>query len=1176
LALVAPPLPAELPSDASAAKHAKTSRSKPARAVSSSSSAASESSSSSTSSSSSPSVDDASTSSNADVAVDAAAATGANKVDAQNVAIVVRLPAPADLDPSSSSSSSSTSDDEDDDKEDADDKAAAAFTISAGMHDDMADVTESSSESSSESTKRAAAEVATSLAVRAIKARPLSMTAQRLLTPRSAMHERGALLRMRNSVVFSKARFLTDNELRNMGDIPLPVLFLTMTRMQLVDLARIAPVCRAWRKVAYDDSVWKETWRLDGRPRVTVGLREAYLQQRKVAASQRTKPGVWQAAIALFNGAMYHDAIAKLVQNGALANSPQDLTHLLFADGVKSAAVGDFLGDKHMVEIFEEFLLRLDFAGLSLQAAFRLLVTHLVLPASNSKIDHICRVFARRFYTQNANAHFVNADAVYMVTLMIIMLNTSINDAVGKVGAQPMTSEQFVELGAGNNGGADFPTGFLRQLYEDVVAGSYQPVEDDEDDSDESADASSADDSGSDDAAAATALSATSSSSSSSAAAASAASAAAAAAAAAADDDSGGKSPTARSAARDRRRDKWNAALKDAAAPSAQSAQSAASAAAPLAGMRAKSPRHGVVDLNSESNKRSTISFVIDVLKEGWLSKQSSGLVKKWTKRWFVLKSNNCLYYYKTADTSKALGIIPLNDVRITVDLSNKRYLINVESAHAHDGDGMHAAKLRAGVAVRNTKTKYTLCGKSKDECNAWSQLLQSCVGQVVSVDSLSELMASQRGAKERKKAKKQQQQQQQQQQQHAAVTAGASTSSLLVPPSGAIPARPSGAASAAAAAAVLPAPTKRGLFGSIGKRDVATLRTRPIYGVSLDVLAERDGQPVPILVQRAIEYLMATALDEEGLLRLSGSHADMDALRSAFEAGQPIDFRTPPRDAHTVAGMLKAFFRELPEPLLTPELNRRAADVVAQQLPEIAAALELRHIIVSMADPAYETMKLLVQFLIAVADHSIKNRMHKDNVLTVMIPTLQCVPAVFSIAMDCFELFFDDESTGRVAGGTIANALPDESQSPRVAISPRTLRHANSSSPPGNAASPARVRAATNDTASLAAPAAATAAPPAAVPEAKSEPEGKARTLPRRIEEASSPPRSPSIARPQTKAPQPPGQAGKAAPELRVSATRRRPDDDDDGEPSSAAVDAKNRKKAAAAAAARQPSQKS
>jgi hypothetical protein len=524
--------------------------------------------------------------------------------------------------------------------------------------------------------------------------------------------------------------------------------------------------------------------------------------------------------------------------------------------------------------------------------------------------------------------------------------------------------------------------------------------------------------------------------------------------------------------------------------------------------------------LNSDANKRGTISFVTDVLKEGWLSKQSSGLVRKWNQRWFVLKSNNSLYYYKAPGASDVLGIIPLNDVRITVDLSSKRYVINMESTHANDGDGVHAAKLKSGVAVRNTKMKYTLSGKSKEECNSWSQLLQSCVGQVVSVDSLSELMSNQREAKERKKAKKR------------PVAGGGPTTAA--------------AASSAAAASPGKAEGKRtGLFGSTGKRDAvapATLRTRPIYGVALDVLAERDGQPVPILVQRAVDYLMETALDEEGLLRLSGSRAEMDALRAAFESGQPIDFRTPPRDAHTVAGMLKAFFRELPEPLLSPELNRRAADVVAQELPEITTALELRQIIVSMSDTAYETTKLLVRFLIAVAEHSFKNRMHKDNVLTVMIPTLQCVPAVFSIAMDCFELFFDDESTGRVAGGTNGVNEPP-STSPRIATFTPRNRALSDVAPPHELGS--RARSSTNEAAG-GPPSGAAATSATSIKRASesldvdhdaddgSTTKAKSRTLPRRLDDSvpgSSPPRSPAIARPQTKAPQPP--AGARSPAL-------------------------------------------
>lgn len=70
--------------------------------------------------------------------------------------------------------------------------------------------------------------------------------------------------------------------------------------------------------------------------------------------------------------------------------------------GVTKAAKGDFLGNKHMVEIFDEFLLRvrlaraplcvlaygdaqLDFSNMALHDAFRALVDHMVLPADHDK-----------------------------------------------------------------------------------------------------------------------------------------------------------------------------------------------------------------------------------------------------------------------------------------------------------------------------------------------------------------------------------------------------------------------------------------------------------------------------------------------------------------------------------------------------------------------------------------------------------------------------------------------------------------------------------------------------------------------------------------------------------------------------------------------------------------------
>jgi hypothetical protein len=91
------------------------------------------------------------------------------------------------------------------------------------------------------------------------------------------------------------------------------------------------------------------------------------------------------------------------------------------------------------------------------------------------------------------------------------------------------------------------------------------------------------------------------------------------------------------------------------------------------------------------------------------------------------------------------------------------------------------------------------------------------------------------------------------------------------------------------------------------------------------------------------------------------------------------------------------------------PALNRRAATVVSQGTSELATALELRIIIDELPDPNRETLKVLVRFLARVAAHSGANRMHKQNVLTVMVPTLRIVPALISMAMDVFEVFFDE-----------------------------------------------------------------------------------------------------------------------------------------------------------------------
>eukprot|EP01114_Cavostelium_apophysatum_P021730 TRINITY_DN7661_c0_g1_i2.p1 TRINITY_DN7661_c0_g1~~TRINITY_DN7661_c0_g1_i2.p1 ORF type:complete len:778 (-),score=256.07 TRINITY_DN7661_c0_g1_i2:1148-3481(-) len=91
------------------------------------------------------------------------------------------------------------------------------------------------------------------------------------------------------------------------------------------------------------------------------------------------------------------------------------------------------------------------------------------------------------------------------------------------------------------------------------------------------------------------------------------------------------------------------------------------------------------------------------------------------------------------------------------------------------------------------------------------------------------------------------------------------------------------------------------------------------VFGVSLDVLMSSPherGNDVPSFVEKAIAFLTEKGLKEEGLFRLSGHAKDMSALTAAINQGEEIDLSD--KDLHAVAGLLKQFLRNLPEPLFT------------------------------------------------------------------------------------------------------------------------------------------------------------------------------------------------------------------------------------------------------------------
>lgn len=78
----------------------------------------------------------------------------------------------------------------------------------------------------------------------------------------------------------------------------------------------------------------------------------------------------------------------------------------------------------------------------------------------------------------------------------------------------------------------------------------------------------------------------------------------------------------------------------------------------------------------------------------------------------------------------------------------------------------------------------------------------------------------------------------------------------------------------------------------------------------------------IPPVVRKCVDSMSLTGvIDTEGIFRRSGAYTAIAKLKKQVNAGEmeEVDFKAV--DTHVLAGLLKAFLRDLTEPLLTFEL---------------------------------------------------------------------------------------------------------------------------------------------------------------------------------------------------------------------------------------------------------------
>ncbi|XP_015778919.1 PREDICTED: rho GTPase-activating protein 44-like [Acropora digitifera] len=161
----------------------------------------------------------------------------------------------------------------------------------------------------------------------------------------------------------------------------------------------------------------------------------------------------------------------------------------------------------------------------------------------------------------------------------------------------------------------------------------------------------------------------------------------------------------------------------------------------------------------------------------------------------------------------------------------------------------------------------------------------------------------------------------------------------------------------------------------------------QPIYGCPLEDHLRVQERDIAFVIEECVTFLYKEAMDVQGLFRLAGSAAKIRKLIAEFDAGL-VDLAEFGSDVHIVAGALKQYLRELPEPLMTFSLYNEW--IQAHGIQDNGARLQQYWSIVEKMPPLYKAnLRYLVKFLGKLSENSEVNKMSASNIAIVIAPNI-------------------------------------------------------------------------------------------------------------------------------------------------------------------------------------------
>ncbi|KAF9165092.1 hypothetical protein BGX20_000716, partial [Mortierella sp. AD010] len=168
-------------------------------------------------------------------------------------------------------------------------------------------------------------------------------------------------------------------------------------------------------------------------------------------------------------------------------------------------------------------------------------------------------------------------------------------------------------------------------------------------------------------------------------------------------------------------------------------------------------------------------------------------------------------------------------------------------------------------------------------------------------------------------------------------------------------------------------------------------INPKPIFGCDLAEQLIRDEADLPEIVVKCTQAIENFGMDAKGIYRVSGITSATNKLRSAFDRDcSAVDLSSEENcgDINSVASVLKSWFRELPDPLLTRKLYPEFIKAASIEDPALQL-MNLHQVTNQLPDPNYATLKFLMCHLNRVQANQAVNMMGPSNLGLIFGPTL-------------------------------------------------------------------------------------------------------------------------------------------------------------------------------------------